>query len=465
MGLRVELSTVTQTESLPPKWQDSWKNAEPWLLARYRWILAARPDQITPDGDWLVWLLLGGRGSGKTRTGAEDASDFCRQHPHSRYALVAPTIADVRDTMIEGESGILSVVPWDALRGGSPDKAWNRSTMELHFANGAQCKGFAGETPNRLRGPQHHRAWVDELAAFRYPQEAWDMLMMGLRLGAHPQAVVTTTPRPIRIVRELMKAATTHLTRASTYANLANLAPTFADQIIARYEGTRLGRQELMAELLEEAERALWHLAMFDRDGFYNDDVTLERIVVGVDPSGTPDGDACGIVAAGVWRNPQAQLHVLADRTLKASPEQWARVAVDLYRELKADRIVVEGNFGGQMAEALFHQIDPGVPVRTVHASRGKAVRAEPVVAIYEQERATHAHPFPELQDEMVSWEPGGESPNRIDALVWAATDLIIDGHGPATIHRPATATPTRSSAGVPAGGGRVGSRTTGVPR
>lgn len=433
-------------ENSPPRWHDSWKNAEPWLLARYRWILAARPEQITPAGDWTTWLFLAGRGAGKSRSGAEDVSDYCRANPGARVALVAPTIADVRDTQVEGESGLLACVPWDALRGGTPDRAWNRSTMELHFANGAQCKGFAGETPNRLRGPQHHRAWVDELAAFRYPQEAWDMLMFGLRLGAHPQVVVTTTPRPIRIVKDLIAATTSHITRGSTYDNLANLAPTFAEQILARYEGTRLGRQELWAELLEEAEGALWHLSMFDRDGFYGDR-ELSRKVIGVDPSGTPNGDACGIIAAGRYdTNGLPHLHVTGDYTLKASPNEWALRAVEAFHEQAADRIVVEGNFGGDMAEALIRQVDHSVPVKTVHASRGKVVRAEPVAALYEQGRATHAHPLPDLQDELVSWAPGGPSPNRLDALVWAATELILGYTGP-----PATATAASRQLAKPA--------------
>lgn len=362
-------------------------------------------------------------------------ADYARQNPGCRMAFIGPTIADVRDTMIEGESGILSILPPTAWVGGSVEKAWNRSMMELRFANGSQIKGFAAETPERLRGPQHDRIWADELGAWRRAEATWDMAMFGLRLGARPQVIVTSTPRPVPLVRRLVAADSTHLSRATTFDNVANLAPTFAEQIIARYQGTRLGRQELYAELLEDVEGALWARHMFDREGFYGPQDNLRRTVVAVDPSGTATGDACGIVVAACYGPSHAPLmHVLADYTVQASPERWGTAVVMAYNEWSADRVVVEKNFGGDMAETVLRQIDRSLPVTSVTASRGKRVRAEPVAALFEQHRATFAHPFPELEDEMVSttFAPGEASPNRLDALVWAATDLILNDSGPA---------------------------------
>lgn len=223
----------------------------------------ARPTQLTPEGDWLVWLLLAGRGFGKTKTGAEDASDFLRRNERVRMAFVGATFTDFRDTMVEGESGILGVLPPSALRGGSVESAWNRSLGELFLSNGSRIKGFSAEQPERLRGPQHHRVWADELAAWVYP-EAWDQMMFGLRLGKRPQAVVTTTPKPTKLVKALLAAPTTHVTTGSTYDNIENLAPTMAAQILAKYEGTRLGRQELYAEMLLDTPGALWTMDVIE---------------------------------------------------------------------------------------------------------------------------------------------------------------------------------------------------------
>lgn len=369
-----------------------------------------------------------------TRAGAEDISEFTFQNPDSRIGLVSSTGDDVRDTMVEGESGILSVIPAEALRGGSVSTGWNRSLMELYFANGSRCKGFSAESPERLRGPQHHRAWMDEPASWRHGIETWDMAMFGLRLGANPKAIVTGTPKPTKLIKQLVKAKTTHLTHGTTYENLDNLAPTFRQAILEKYEGTRLGRQELLAEILEEAEGSLWKSFMFEEEGFYCTPPNLERVVVGVDPSGTAGGDACGIIVAGMANH---QGYVLEDLTIQASPDAWARVVVKAYHDYEADRVVVEGNFGGEMAEVLLREVDRNVPVKTVHASRGKKVRAEPIAALYEQRRVHHSYPFGALESEMTSWDPGergAPSPNRIDAVVWALTDLISGYAGPVTI-------------------------------
>lgn len=381
---------------------------------------------------------MAGRGAGKTRSAMEDCSDYARTTPDARIALVAPTIADVRDVLVEGESGLLAIVPDDALWQGNRDKAWNRSMMELTFANGARCKGYSSETPNRLRGPQHHRAYGDEPASWYHAEETWDMLMLGLRLGDNPRVVVTGTPKPTALIKRLVASPETHITHGTTFDNLANLAPSFAAQIVAKYEGTRLGRQELYAEILEDVEGALWTSAMFDAEGFRTDDIPpMRRVGVGVDPSGTRTGDACGIVAAGV--DTRGRFVVLEDATMQGSPDEWARMVVSVYDRWHADRVFVEANFGGELAETVLHTVRPHLPVKNVHASRGKALRAEPVAALYEQGKAVHVGQFSELEVEMTSWFPGADwSPNRLDALVWAATELVLGDSGPPVSSRPA---------------------------
>jgi len=369
---------------------------------------------------------MAGRGFGKTRVGAEDISDYARKYADVRVALVGKTSADCRDTMVEGESGLLSVLPPSALRGGSVSTAWNRSLGEVFFSNGAKAKCFTAEEPDRLRGPQHHRAWADELAAWKYP-ETWDQLMFGLRLGAHPQAVVTTTPRPVDIVRKLLKAETTVKTFGSTYDNLANLAPAFAAQILAKYEGTRLGRQELMAELLDDVPGALWTLARIDALRL-TAAPDLARVVVAIDPAGGSEehNDETGILICG--RDSAGHGYVLADRSCRAKPEQWATRAIAAYDEFGADRIVAEKNYGGDMVEATIRSVRRNVPVTIVTASRGKKQRAEPISALYEQSRVHHIGTDLELlEDQMTTWLPdGGRSPDRMDALVWALSELMM---------------------------------------
>ena len=374
----------------------------------------ARPEQCPPAGDWRTWLILAGRGWGKTRTGAEwlrDQRDTC-----PRMAIIAPTFADARDTCVEGESGLLSICkPSEVAK-------WNRSIGEFEFSNGAQVKLFSGDKPARLRGPQHHAVWFDELAAFQYIQAAWDMAMFGLRLGDNPRAVVTTTPRPLPLIKTLIADAKTHVTRGSTYDNRANLAPAFFDDIVSRYEGTRLGRQELNAELIDDVEGALW-----TRDVLEANRVTtvgdVQRIVVAVDPEANASANSeTGIVVAGQMAD---DLYcVLDDASISGTPDQWARQVVSTFHKWRADRVVVERNQGGDMVAAVLRSVDANLPITEVYATRGKYTRAEPISAMYEQGKVKHAGAFPKLEDQLCTWVPGENSPDRLDAMVWALTDL-----------------------------------------
>lgn len=384
------------------------------------WRARARPNQITPDGDWLAWVILAGRGWGKTRTGAEDAAWAGMANPGWRIAVVAPTAADARDTCIEGDSGLLNVLPREAVQ------TWNRSLGELILVNGTRYKTFSADEPERLRGPQHHRAWADELAAWRYP-EAWDQLMFGLRLGDHPQAVVTTTPKPTPLVKALVAAKTSHVTRGSTFDNAANLAPSALQMLKEKYEGTRLGRQELEAEILGDLPGALWSLSTLDAYRL-REAPQMGRIVVAVDPAvtATEASDEHGIIVAGL--SDQRGI-VLEDASLSGSPNEWARRAVSLYRSWSADCIVIEVNQGGDMVAHTIRTIDPNVKIREVRASRGKHVRAEPIAALYEQGRVAHVGSFPVLENQMTQMTTNGfegeGSPDRVDALVWAMTELF----------------------------------------
>lgn len=391
---------------------------------RYAWPFWARPDQIAPEGDWRTWLILAGRGWGKSRTGSEwvrqkALSDVCR------IALVGLTAADARDVMVEGESGILASHP-DMER-----PLYEPSKRRLTWPNGSIATCYNASEPDQLRGPQHHYAWVDELAKFPAAQELWDQLAFGLRLGTAPQTVVTTTPRPLPIIKRIMADTSTITTRGATRDNVTNLAPGAVSALMERYEGTRLGRQELDGEIVDDVVGALWTRAMLD-SGRVKEAPQMARVVVAIDPSGTAgdedDGDAIGIVVAG--RGVDGRGYVLADRTCKLSPDGWARMAVTAYHQFSADRIIAERNFGGAMVQAVTRQADRTVPFKEVTASRGKAVRAEPISALYEQGRVSHVGGFAELEDEMVLFTAAGymgeRSPNRVDALVWALTEVML---------------------------------------
>jgi phage terminase large subunit-like protein len=365
--------------------------------------------------------MLGGRGAGKTRAGAEWVRALARD-PSARLALVGETEHDVREVMIEGVSGVLAVHPaYDRPQ-------WLASRRLLQWRNGAVAQAFSAEQPESLRGPQFTHAWCDELAKWRQAEAAFDNLQFALRLGTRPRQLVTTTPRPIKLLKRLRDDPRTVVTHAATQVNAPNLAPPFVDNVLTRYGGTRLGRQEIEGEIIAERSDALWSRAMLEACRVTNAP-QLARIVVAVDPpaSSSKGADACGLIAAGVDDN--GTIYVVADETCSGlSPALWARKAVGLWHRLRADCLVVEVNQGGEMVKAVIREADASVPVTSVHARRGKYVRAEPVAQLYEQGRVKHAGGFPALEDEMCDFGldglSGGRSPDRVDALVWAVTAL-----------------------------------------
>ena len=388
------------------------------------WLDTARADQVTPRGEWAVWLILAGRGWGKTRTGGTDAALYALRNPNTRVAVVVPTFCDLKRVAFGGESGILSWLPRELLLAGR-GQGYNSSAQEIRLNNGSIIQGFAATEPERLRGPQFHRAWCDEIAAWPYP-ETFDQLMFGLRLGNNPQCVITTTPKPTPIIKNLLKRQGTITTRGSTFDNAANLAPAALQQLKEKYEGTRLGRQELYAEVLDDIEGALWNWKMIEDARIRERDMPeLQRIVVAVDPAVTAgdDSDETGIVVAG--RGVDGQFYVLEDRTMQGSPDAWARVAVEAFHEHKADRLVAEVNNGGDLVGSVIRTIDRTIPYNAVRASRGKIVRAEPVAALYEQGKVHHVGELKALEDQLTSYTPDSrKSPDRMDALVWAITEL-----------------------------------------
>lgn len=400
----------------------------------YLWRAWARPEQVAPEGNWRVWANVAGRGAGKTRTLNEWLRERVNKGQGRRIALVAKTPADVRDVLIEGESGILNISP------PSNRPVYEPSKRKLTWPNGAMALAFSSYEPDQLRGPQFDTAVCDELAAWKYPRDTWDTLQLTMRLG-DPRIAIATTPRPISVLQEILADPNTVVTRATTYANRVNLAPAFLDQIVKRYEGTRLGAQELMGELLEDMPGALWKRSMFeprkppprkhDKDG---KDIgpDLVRVVVAIDPAVTsgPDADETGIIVAG--KGPDGHGYVMDDRSIRASPDAWAKRAVLAYHEYKADRIIAEANNGGEMVRLTLRTVDPDVPVTLVTASRGKRARAEPIAALYEQGKVSHARPFRELEDQLCTFVPGegDDSPDRHDALVWALSAIMYGYSG-----------------------------------
>lgn len=389
-----------------------------------------RPDQIIPDGSWSVWLALAGRGWGKTRTGAEAVREWSENF--NRIALIAPTKGDAREIMVEGESGILAVFPRER------PARYIANRYRLEFPSGAFGTIYTADEPDRLRGPQHTKLWADEVAVWKYP-EAFDMAMFGLRLGSSPQAVLTTTPKPTKLIKELKARASLEedpfgrviLSAGSTHDNAANLAPTFLSNIIGRYEGTRLGRQEIYAEVLEDVEGALWNGRMIEETRVRRipEDVHLVRVSMGIDPATThgEDADQTGIVVAGKGSN--GHYYVLAAEGLRVSPHSWGRRALALSSEYEVDCIVPETNQGGEMVTQVLRQSSNGdrMPrLKPVHAKRGKALRAEPVVALYEQGKVHHVGVFPVLEGEQTAFTGSGaaESDDLVDGLVYALTEL-----------------------------------------
>jgi predicted phage terminase large subunit-like protein len=425
------------------------------------WQLKARPSQLPPPGDWNGWAVIAGRGFGKTRTGAEWVREQVEIGAARRIALVAPTAADARDTMVEGESGLLSV------SSGWCRPIYEPSKRKLTWPNGAVASTFSSEEAERLRGPQFDLAWADEVGAWNEPTATWDQLMFGLRLGAHPRWLITTTPRPIKLLRELLarEGVDVVVTRGTTFENRDNLAGPFLEAIRARYEGTRLGRQELNAELLEDVAGALWQRTWLDAQRV-DRAPDLRRIVVAIDPAvSTSEGaDETGIVVAG--RAADGRLFVIEDVSGRYGPDEWARRAVNAYRRWKADRVVAEKNQGGDLVETVIRSVDRNISFRAVHASRGKVTRAEPVSALYEQGKVSHVGVgLSILEDQMCAFTSdfdrsrAGYSPDRVDALVWALTEL-------AGVHQPLVISPellARSAVRTPSsrnfGGGRYRNR------
>ena len=401
----------------------------------WRWDFTARAGQLPPPGDWRIWLMLAGRGFGKTRAGAEWVRGIAEANPAARIALVGATLGEARSVMVEGESGLLSIAPWWA----RPDYA--PALRRLRWPNGAQAQLFGAAEPESLRGPQFSHGWADEIAKWAGGQAAWDNLMMGMRLGDAPRVLATTTPRPVPLVRGLMArlGEDVAMRRGRTADNAANLAPGFVEAMAARYGGTRLGRQELDGEMIAEAQGALWTRDMIEGCRVRHVPGALTRVVVAVDPPASADGDACGIIVAGLGGDGRG--YVIADASVAGMrPEGWARAVAAAAMVHGADRVVAEANNGGQMVESVLRAAEAALPVRLVHASRGKVARAEPVAALYEAGRVAHRGAFPELEDEMCGLLAGGgyvgpgRSPDRADALVWAMSELMLGKVGEARV-------------------------------
>ena len=387
------------------------------------WQLEARYSQLPPEGDWNIWLILAGRGFGKTHTGARDAALFALQNPQTQVAVVVPTFGDIRRVAFGGPSGILSFLPKELLLQGR-GQGYNATGQEIRLWNGSKIMGFSATEPDRLRGPQFHHAWCDEIAAWRYP-ETFDQLMFGLRLGEDPKCTITTTPKPTKLVKSLLARKRTCVTRGTTFENKANLAEAAIQQLEERYGGTRLGRQELYAEVLEDVEGALWNYQMIEDERMKMDEIPeMQRVVVGIDPAVThsANSDETGIVVAG--RGVDDRFYVLSDRSIKASPDGWMREALDAFYLHDADKIIAEVNNGGDLVERLLRTIDSSVSYKKVTATRGKMVRAEPIAALYEQKRVSHVGNFDILETQMCEYAGEGKSPDRMDALVWALTEL-----------------------------------------
>jgi phage terminase large subunit-like protein len=407
---------------------------------KYTWRFWAREAQLEPTGkDWLTWFINAGRGFGKTRAGVEWVREQVKKG-HKRIAAVAATNSDIERVMVKGDSGLLSVCykgdkTHKGVHMGFPE--WSPTKRSLTWENGAKVEFYSAEEPERLRGPQFSAAWCDELAAWNKDEDTWDMLQFCLRLGKKPRVLITTTPKPTKLVRKILKNPTTVVTTGSTFDNADNLADTYLEAVKSQYEGTRLGRQELYAEVMEEAEGALWTTEMIDNAQVDRENLPeLLRVVVSIDPAMTSnkESDMTGIVVAGIDVNGHS--YVLGDYTAKLSPQGWASKAVDLYNRWEADRIVAEGNQGGDLVRSTLHGEDETVPVKIVKASRGKYARAEPISALYERGLVHHVRNpedganLNELETQMTTWEPLGSigSPDRLDALVWVLTELMLNG-------------------------------------
>lgn len=411
----------------------------------HEWAWTARPEQMAPPGDWSIWLMMAGRGFGKTRAGAEWVRGVAEQDGKARIALVGASLHEARSVMVEGESGLLAIAPW-----------WNRPAFapamrRLIWPNGAMATLFGAADPEALRGPQFSHGWADEIAKWPHGEAAWDNLMMGMRLGRRPQVVATTTPRPVPLVRALMARAGAKdagdvvATRGRTGDNVAHLAPDFLTRMMKYYGGTRLGRQELDGELIEEIAGAMWSRALIERcrvarlSGASDAGALLARVVVGVDPPAGIGRDACGIVVVGL--DGEGRGYVIADASVEGlGPEGWARAVAGAAAAHGADRVIAEANNGGAMVESVLRAAEANLPVRLVHATRGKVARAEPIAALYEVGRVMHLGAFPALEDQLCGFVSGGgyqgpgRSPDRADALIWALSEIMLAQRGEARV-------------------------------
>jgi phage terminase large subunit-like protein len=398
----------------------------------YDWLgFWARPKQRVPETlgkEHLIWMILSGRGWGKSRTGGETIKYLVEEKGYRHIALIGRTAADVRDVMVEGPSGLLNCYPPEERPIYEPAK------RRITFANGAVAHTYSADKPDQLRGPQHDLVWADELAAWRY-EDAWDQTMFGLRLGKAPIAIITTTPRPTKIIKELAADPTVYLTVGTTYENAANLAGPALKRLIDKYAGTTLGQQELEAKILSDTPGALWTRDILSEHRKKQEEVPdLVRVVVGIDPATTSNENSAetGIVAVGIDRF--KHIYVLDDWSMQGRPSEWAKRGIELYNLHDADRIVAEVNQGGDMVETTIRTEAPSISIKQVRATKGKYTRAEPVSALYEQGRVHHVGIFSELEDQMCTWIPtDAKSPDRIDALVWAITELALKNNGKTT--------------------------------
>lgn len=393
---------------------------------RYSWFKNARHNQLPPPGNWRTWLILAGRGFGKTRAGAETLRSWIKSGRYQRIALLGKTIREAEAVMVEGISGLLAIHP------PLERPLFERTHQQLVWPNGTLAMLYGADHFEQLRGPQFDAVWIDEMAKFRYPDEAWNQLMLALRLGHDPRCIVTTTPRPIPLIEKLLKDDDVVVTKGTTFENKDNLAPAFLDQIVKQFEGTRLGAQELYAQLLTEQQGALWRRELiryqeppYETTGH----LKLLRIVIAIDPATThhEESDETGIVVAGLSEDKYA--YVLDDLSGRLSPGDWGQRVCEAYWRFKADRVVAEVNKGGDLVERILRSLDPTIPYKAVRATRGKYTRAEPIAALYEQRRIFHAHPFGLLETQLCTYVPGisTKSPDRLDALVWALTDLLLE--------------------------------------
>jgi len=386
----------------------------------YDWEVWARPKQLPPPGDWLTWLIRTGRGWGKTRTGSEYVINQARKGAE-HIALIAETKADARDTMVElGPASILKISRPSFMPKYEPSK------RRVVWPNGCVGTIYSGDEPDQVRGPSHDIAWIDELAKFKYPQQVWDNLQFGLRNREDIRILITTTPRPIPILKELKDDPDTVDVPGSTYENKDNLPQRYFDYIIKKYEGTRLGRQEIYGQILEDNPDALWTRKIIENNR-RNKAPNLIRVAIAVDPQATNNimSSETGIIGGGLSED--RHVWILEDATIKGSPDKWGNAAVTAYHKLEADRIVGEVNNGGDMVEYVIRSIEANIAYKSVRASRGKYIRAEPVSALYEQNKIHHVGNFPDLEDQLCEWVPGDKSPDRLDALVWLIYELLPD--------------------------------------